>query len=71
MDKELIEKLLKVFNEYEQWRKDTNSLDDLDLVRLATNALEAYENNDAEKSSTKAQIISEITTLCSWMKRKI
>lgn len=53
MDKELIEKLLIIFNEYEQWRTETNSLDDLDLVRLATNALEAYENNDAEKSSYK------------------
>ncbi len=53
MDKELIEKLLKVFYEYEKWRTETNSLDDLDLVRLATNALEAYENNDAEKSSYK------------------
>jgi hypothetical protein len=53
MDKELIEKLLNVFYEYEKWRTETNSLDDLDLVRLATNALEAYENNDAEKSSYK------------------
>ena len=34
MDKELIEKLLKVFNEYEQWRKDTNSLMTLTLCAL-------------------------------------
>jgi hypothetical protein len=46
MDKELIEKLLHIYNDYEKWRENANnSIDDVDLVRLATLALNKYADN--------------------------
>ena len=53
MSSELIGELLQVFNEYETWRKEANAIDDIDLVRLATIALENYGNNEPSEASYK------------------
>ncbi len=53
MNRELISELLKVFYDYEQWRMEQKALDDIDLVRLATHALQNWGDNQAEDSSFK------------------
>ena len=53
MNRELISELLQVFHEYEQWRMEQKALDDIDLVRLATRALQNWGDNQAEDSSFK------------------
>lgn len=58
MNRELIQSLIEIFNEYENWkgRNDggKNSIDDVDLVRLASIALRAYaENGEPSEQSFK------------------
>lgn len=50
MDRPLIESLLEIFNAYEEWRKENNALDDIDLVRLASIALDNYRENKPDSS---------------------
>jgi len=58
MDRTLIESLLRVFNAYEEWRKQANALDDIDLVRLASTALDNYRENRPDSSFMGADYYS-------------
>ena len=50
MTRELIEKLLGVFEKYETWRMDNHYIDDIDLVRKAFTALKAKDPKDRPKN---------------------